>query len=87
MPKKIMLWQYMYDGKELWDILKKETWLKKCPIIAICKEGNINQIKYAVNSGIIMDLMLAPLEVVQLKRRINEYMSYYKISQEEKDEQ
>ena len=78
---------YPYDGKELWDILKKETWLKKCPIIAICKEGNINQIKYAVNSGIIMDLMLAPLEVAQLKRRINEYMSYYKISQEEKDEQ
>ena len=78
---------YPYDGKELWDILKKETWLKKCPIIAICKEGNINQIKYAVNSGIIMDLMLAPLEVPQLKRRINEYMSYYKISQEEKDEQ
>lgn len=34
-----------------------------------------------------MDLMLAPLEVAQLKRRINEYMSYYKISQEEKDEQ
>ena len=36
-----------------------------------------------------MDLMLAPLEVEvpQLKRRINEYMSYYKISQEEKDEQ
>ncbi len=78
---------YPYDGKELWDILKKETWLKKCPIIAICKEGNINQIKYAVNSGIIMDLMLAPLEVAQLKRRVNEYMSYYKISQEEKDEQ
>ena len=78
---------YPYDGKELWDILKKETWLKKCPIIAICKEGNINQIKYAVNSGIIMDLMLAPLEVPQLKRRVNEYMSYYKISQEEKDEQ
>lgn len=41
-----------------------------CPVIAICREGSLDQIQTAVSSEIIDDLLFSPLEVSVLKRRI-----------------
>lgn len=62
------------SGSELWELVKKEEWVTQHPIVAICKEGSMEQIRYAVLSDIVNDILFAPLEAPTLKRRIHEYI-------------
>ena len=62
------------SGSKFWETIKSEAWAKKHPIVAICKEGSMEQIRYAVLSDIVNDILFAPLEAPILKRRINEYI-------------
>ena len=54
---------------KFWKSLTNKSWIHSCPIIAICQEGNLKQIKSAIMSDLIDDLLLAPLEAEPLKRR------------------
>ena len=58
------------SGKSMWDTVKDANQNHVCPVIAICKEGSLDQIQTAVSSEIIDDLLFSPLEVSVLKRRI-----------------
>ena len=59
------------SGKFIWDTVKDANPNHVCPVIAICREGSLDQIQTAVSSEIIDDLLFSPLEVSVLKRRIN----------------
>ena len=54
---------------KFWKSLTNKAWIHSCPIIAICQEGNLKQMKSAIMSDLIDDLLLAPLEAEPLKRR------------------
>ena len=58
------------DIKFIWDTVKDANPNHVCPVIAICREGSLDQIQTAVSSEIIDDLLFSPLEVSVLKRRI-----------------
>ena len=58
------------SGKFIWDTIKDANPNHVCPVIAICREGSLDQIQTAVSSEIIDDLLFSPLEVSVLKRRI-----------------
>lgn len=58
------------SGKFIWDTVKDANPNHVCPVIAICREGSLDQIQTAVSSKIIDDLLFSPLEVSVLKRRI-----------------
>lgn len=58
------------SGEALWSSLKNADLKHDCPVIAICKEGSLDQMQTAVSSEIIDDLLFSPLEVSVLKRRI-----------------
>ena len=58
------------SGKFIWDTVKDANPNHICPVIAICREGSLDQIQTAVSSEIIDDLLFSPLEVSVLKRRI-----------------
>lgn len=62
------------SGREFWEKLKKDEWLRAHPIVVICKEGEMEQIRYAVLSDCVNDILFAPLEPAVLKRRIHEYL-------------
>lgn len=62
------------NGKELWSMIQKEQWAREYPIVAVCREGNMEQLKYAVTSEIVDDVMFAPIEASVAKRRIEEYI-------------
>ena len=49
------------------------------PMIAICKEGNLVQMKCALETEVIQDLLLAPLEANALKRRVKIWMQNCKL--------
>lgn len=48
-------------------------------MIAICKEGNLVQMKCALETEVIQDLLLAPLEANALKRRVKIWMQNCKL--------
>lgn len=56
-------------GEAIWKEMQGESWLKKTPLIAVCQEGELKQLRYAVESGLIDDLLLAPLEAETVARR------------------
>lgn len=58
------------SGKFIWDTVKDANPNHVCPVIAIYREGSLDQIQTAVSSEIIDDLLFSPLEVSVLKRRI-----------------
>lgn len=58
------------SGKFIWDTVKDANPNHVCPVIAICREGSLDQIQTAVSLEIIDDLLFSPLEVSVLKRRI-----------------
>lgn len=43
------------------------------PIVAVCREENMEQLKYAVTSEVVADVMFAPIEASVAKRRIELY--------------
>ena len=62
------------NGKELWSMIQKEQWSEEYPIVAVCREGNMEQLRYAVTSEVVDDVMFAPIEASVAKRRIEEYI-------------
>ena len=62
------------NGKELWGMIQKEQWAEEYPIVAVCREGNMEQLKYAVISEVVDDVMFAPIEASVAKRRIELYI-------------
>lgn len=61
-------------GKAIWEQLDGLAAQQDVTIIAICKEGDLEQIKCAVETDKIQDLLLAPLEANVLKRRVKTWM-------------
>lgn len=61
-------------GKAIWEQLDGLAAQQDVTIIAICKEGDLEQIKCAVETDKIKDLLLAPLEANVLKRRVKTWM-------------
>lgn len=61
-------------GKAIWEQLDGLAAQQDVTIIAICKEGDLAQIKCAVETDKIKDLLLAPLEANVLKRRVKTWM-------------
>lgn len=66
------------DGEEMWKLLENQPWTKNLTIVAVCHEGNMSQVKNSVLSGMASDLLFAPLEQGQLKRRLREYQKHKK---------
>ena len=66
------------DGEEMWKLLSNQPWVKSMTIVAVCHEGNMSQVKNSVLSGLAADLLFAPLEQGQLKRRLREYQKHKK---------
>ena len=60
---------FMDNGEKLWQRLKKSDIACKLPVMAICKEGAMEQIKLAAESGIVKDILLAPLSAEAVTRR------------------
>ena len=63
------------DGEKIWEEVKIVLQGKKVPVIAICREGNMKQIRYAAESGLVQDLLFAPLESDTLNRRVRAHLS------------
>lgn len=57
-----------------WDDIKKQKWFGNYPVTAICKEGDMKQMRYAVLTEGINDMVLAPIEASVIKRRVQEYI-------------
>ncbi len=53
---------------------RNEQWAEEYPIVAVCREGNMEQLKYAVISEVVDDVMFAPIEASVAKRRIELYI-------------
>lgn len=68
------------DGKKIWDELSQESWIRSTPIIAICKEGNLAQMRNAILSDCINDLAFEPVDVDSIKRRIKKHQTQPDIS-------
>ena len=68
------------DGIQLWDELSHESWALSTPIIAICKEGNLAQVRNAILSDLINDLIFEPIDMESLRRRIKKYQTHPDIS-------
>lgn len=66
------------DGEEMWKLLSNQPWAKSMMIVAVCHEGNMSQVKNSVLAGLAADLLFAPLEQGQLKRRLREYQKHKK---------
>ncbi len=66
------------DGEEMWKLLSNQPWAKSMTIVAVCHEGNMSQVKNSVLAGLAADLLFAPLEQGQLKRRLWEYQKHKK---------
>lgn len=49
--------------------------IKNMPIAIICKEGSMEQIRLAAGYDCVKDILFAPIEPQQLKRRIAAYRS------------
>lgn len=63
------------DGKKFWEEARIVLKGKKVPVIAICREGNMQQIRYAAASELVQDLLFAPLETETLNRRVRAHLS------------
>lgn len=63
------------DGVQRWADLKEEPWTGLVSVIAVCKEGNLEQVKNAVLSGLIQDLVFEPIDMESLKRRSKLFLS------------
>ena len=67
------------QGQARWQELGELQREHALPMIAICKEGNLVQMKCALETEVIQDLLLAPLEANALKRRVKIWMQNCKL--------
>lgn len=58
------------SGSDIWNKVKSSGWADRTKVIAICKEGDMKQIKCAADSDAVSDIMFAPLAADILTRRI-----------------
>lgn len=58
------------DGDEVWEKLGEEDALKNIPVLAICRESNMNQYRKAIVFPNTQDMITAPIEAEQLRRKI-----------------
>lgn len=63
------------DGKEIWKEIRKLPGSIKVPVIAVCKEGNMAQLQYALLEGKVQDILFAPLEAEALQRRVRYWLT------------
>ena len=62
------------DGSSIWEKVAHVISGERIPVIAVCAEGNMQQVKHAVMSGQMQDILYAPLEAANLKRRVKANM-------------
>lgn len=65
---------YENDLEQFWNDIKKKKWIGKYPITAICKEEEIKQMRYAVTTDGIYDMVLSPIDAGMIKRRVRKYI-------------
>ena len=65
---------YENELEQFWNDIKKKKWIGKYPITAICKEGEIKQMRYAVTNDGIYDMVLSPIDAGMIKRRVRKYI-------------
>ena len=65
---------YENELEQFWNDIKKKKWIGKYPITAICKEGEIKQMRYAVTTDGIYDMVLSPIDAGMIKRRVRKYV-------------
>lgn len=65
---------YENELEQFWHDIKKKKWIGKYPITAICKEGEIKQMRYAVTTDGIYDIVLSPIDAGMIKRRVRKYI-------------
>ena len=62
------------EGKTIWQTVREIPEFAGIPVVAICEEGNLEQMKTALNSGVVTDLLLSPLEPELLRRRVHSHL-------------
>ena len=65
---------YENELEQFWNDIKKKKWIGKYPITAIWKEGEIKQMRYAVTTDGIYDMVLSPIDAGMIKRRVRKYI-------------
>lgn len=60
--------------EQFWNDIKKKKWIGKYPITAICKEGELKQMRYAVTTDGIYDMVLSPIDAGMIKQRVRKYI-------------
>ena len=65
---------YENELEQFWNDIKKKKWIGKYLITAICKEGEIKQMRYAVTTDGIYDMVLSPIDAGMIKRRVRKYI-------------
>lgn len=60
--------------EQFWNDIKKKKWIGKYPITAICKEGELKQMRYAVTTDGIYDMVLSPIDAGMIKRLVRKYI-------------
>ena len=60
--------------EQFWNDIKKKKWIGQYPITAICKEGELKQMRYAVTTDGIYDMVLSPIDAGMIKRRVRKYI-------------
>lgn len=62
------------DGSSIWEKVTHALSGEQTPVIAVCAEGNMQQVKHAVMTEQVQDILYAPLEAANLKRRVKANM-------------
>ncbi len=62
--------------EEFWSEVYSHKWLKKVSVIALCEEGNLKQIKAAIEAG-VEDVLSVPIEASVFKRRTARYLGQF----------
>lgn len=62
------------DGLQVWSAVTGKEWAKRQPLVAICREGDIPQLRTALDTGLIADLYFAPVNDQFVDRRLRGYM-------------
>ncbi len=62
--------------EEFWMDVYSHKWLKRASVIALCEEGNLKQLKAAIEAG-VDDILSVPLETIVFKRRTAKYLGNF----------
>lgn len=62
--------------EEFWSEIYSGKFMKKVSVIALCEEGNLKQIKAAIDAG-VDDILSVPLETSVFKRRTAKYLGNF----------